>query len=129
MAESNLSLEELTKVGIAFRQDFCVNYTEDSLFLRQSVSQSREVEERRKDMFVRPTSDIKDVVVGISTGLGEQFTSNSSSELIAVCMVGIYERIARHYLLWRNESTDLIDVAQETAAFMRGGIEHLFARD
>ncbi len=44
-------------------------------------------------------------------------------------MAGIYERIACHYLVWRNESTDIIDVAEEAAAFMRGGIEHLFARD
>ena len=93
------------------------------------MGQTRELEEQRKDMFARLTSDIKDVAVGISTRLGKQFISSSSPELIAVCMVGIYERIACHHLVWRNESTDIIDVAEETAAFMRGGIEHLFARD
>ena len=128
LEKTDSTLEGLSNVGVAFLQDFCVNYTEKiTIFFRESVGQSREVEEQRRDLFVRLTSDIKDVVVTISNRHGKRFISDSSPEVIAVCMVGIYERIACHYLLWRGESMEIMDVAGETASFMRGGIEHLFA--
>jgi AcrR family transcriptional regulator len=129
LAKTNLSLEGLSEVGVAFLQDFCVNNTEKiTIFFRESVGQSREVEEQRKNIFVGLVSDIKEVVVNISKSLGRRFISDSSSGLVAVCMVGIYERIACHYLLWRDESTDIMDIAEETASFMRGGIEHLLVQ-
>jgi len=49
--------------------------------------------------------------------------------LIAVCIVGIYERIAYYYLRWQDRSADVMQMAQESASFMLGGLNNLFIED
>jgi hypothetical protein len=100
-----------------------------AIFFRESVGQSLEVEEQRKQVFVKLTLDIKDAIIKISEGQGRHFVTNLSPELIAVCIVGIYERIACHYLLWQDRSADVMQIAQESASFMLGGLNNLFIED
>jgi len=93
------------------------------------VGQSAEVEDQRKELFIKLTSEIRDAVLKISEGLGKHFVTESSPELIAVCIVGIYERIACHYLLWQDRSEDMMAIAGETSSFMLGGVSNLFSHD
>ncbi|MBN2282949.1 MAG: TetR/AcrR family transcriptional regulator [Deltaproteobacteria bacterium] len=127
LRKAELSLESLRNIAVAFLNDFCLRYPEKiTIFFRESVGQSAEVEEQRKKLFIRLSSDIREAVIRIASDLNREFVTDASPELIAVCIVGIYERIACHYLLWRGHPEDLVDIAEETVSFMLGGVTNLF---
>ena len=48
---------------------------------------------------------------------------------MAVCVVGIYERVGYHYLLWQNRSEDIITIGKDAVAFIIGGVERLIDAD
>lgn len=128
--KSEHSLDSFRNVAFAFLGDFCLCHPEKiAIFFRESVGQSVEVEEQRKQVFVKLTSDIRDAIIKISRGQGRKFVTELSPELIAVCIVGIYERIACYYLLWQDRSADVMQMADESASFMLGGVNNLFAPD
>lgn len=130
LRKTDFSLNSLQHIAFAFLRDFCLNHPEKiTIFFRESVGQSAEVEDQRKELFIKLTSEIRDAVLKISEGLGKRFVTESSPELIAVCIVGIYERIACHYLLWQDRSEDMMDIAGETSSFMLGGVSNLFSQD
>jgi AcrR family transcriptional regulator len=128
LEKTRQTFDGFSQVAVAFLRDFCVHYPEKiTIFFRESVGQSQEVEEQRKDLFVRLTSDIKDVLVNISSRLGKGFITDASPEVMAVCIVGIYDRIACHYVLWKHQESDITDIVEETVSFMLGGIHSLLA--
>ncbi|MBS3732771.1 MAG: hypothetical protein KGY42_07665, partial [Desulfobacterales bacterium] len=49
-----------------------------------------------------------------------------SAEVIAVSIMGIYERVAYQYLLWQNKTEDLKDIGRDAVAFIVGGVNNLF---
>ncbi|HOG08792.1 MAG TPA: TetR/AcrR family transcriptional regulator [Syntrophales bacterium] len=128
--KTEFSLDSFRTISFAFLGDFCLRYPEKiAIFFRESVGQSVEVEEQRKQVFVKLTLDIKDAVIKISEGKGRHFVTDLSPELIAVCIVGIYDRIACYYLLWQDRSQDVMQMAGESASFMLGGVNNLFIPD
>jgi AcrR family transcriptional regulator len=130
LQKTDFSLPSLQHTAFAFLRDFCLSHPEKiTIFFRESVGQSSEVEEQRKAIFIKLTSELRDALLKISERLGKRFVNDSSPELIAVCIVGIYDRIACHYLLWQDRSEDMMDIAEETSAFMLGGVSNLFSRD
>jgi len=125
--KTDLTLNGFNNIPYAFLKNFCMGHPEKiTIFFRESVGQSLEVEEQRKQLFVKLTLDIKDAITKISKEQGKNFISDFSIELIAVCIVGIYERVACHYFLWQDGSKNIQDIAEETASFMLGGINSLF---
>ncbi len=125
--KTDLTLNGFNNIPYAFLKNFCKRHPEKlTIFFRESVGQSLEVEEQRKQLFIKLTLDIKDAIKKISKEQGKSFISDFSPELIAVCIVGIYERIACHYFLWQNSSKNIKGIADETASFMLGGINNLF---
>jgi AcrR family transcriptional regulator len=128
--KTEFSLDGFRTISFVFLGDFCLRYPEKiAIFFRESVGQSVEVEEQRKQVFVKLTMDIKDAMIKISKAQSKHFLTNLSPELIAVCIVGIYERIACYYLLWQDRSADVLQMAQESASFMLGGVNNLFVPD
>ena len=128
--KTEFSFDSFRMISFAFLGDFCLRYPEKiAIFFRESVGQSVDVEEQRKQVFVKLTLDIKDAIIKISERQGKHFVTNLSPELIAVCIVGIYERIACYYLLWQDRSADVMQMAQESASFMLGGLNNLFIED
>jgi len=130
LRKTDFSLHSLQHIAFVFLRDFCLSHPEKiTIFFRESVGQSAEVEDQRKELFIKLTSEIRDAVLKISEGLGKHFVTESSPELIAVCIVGIYERIACHYLLWQDRSEDMMEIAGEASSFMLGGVSNLFSHD
>ena len=128
--KTDFSIDSFRMLSFVFLRDFCLRYPEKiAIFFRESVGQSLEVEEQRKQLFVKLTLDIKNAIIKISEGQGKHFVTNLSPELIAVCIVGIYEHIACYYLLWQDRSADVMQMAQESALFMLGGLNNLFIED
>jgi len=127
LEKTNFTLGGFQNIPYAFLKNFCLRHPEKiTIFFRESVGQSAEVEEQRKQLFIKLTADIKDAVAKIVKEQGKTFISDFSPELIAVCIVGIYERIACHYFLWQDSSKNIKAIAEETASFMLGGINNLF---
>lgn len=121
------SLDSLKNVVFGYFRDFCLRHPEKvAIFFRESVGQSADVEEQRKQLFIKLTSDIKKALIQISESLDKDFKTGISAELMAVCIVGIYDRIACHYLLWQNRPDDIMDVVGEASSFMLGGVSNLF---
>ncbi|MEW6261728.1 MAG: TetR/AcrR family transcriptional regulator [Thermodesulfobacteriota bacterium] len=128
--KSDLTLDGFSDIAVAFLRDFCVNYPEKiRIFFRESVGQSREVEEQRKHLFERLTAEIKNVLVRISGHLGRGFVSEAAPEVMGVCIVGIFERLACHYVLWPDQAVAMEAIVEETVAFLRGGIGGLLEPD
>jgi len=124
--EADASIDGLKNAGIFFFQEFCTQHLEKVFIIfREAVGMSDKVESVRKDLFIRMTEDIKEALVRISEGLNTTYHSNLSAELLAVCIAGIYERIATHYLIWGDRSSDLMNIAEEAVLFTIGGVESL----
>ena len=122
------SPEGLKNAGLAYFKSFCLNYPEKvSVFYRESVGQSIEVERQRKLLHMQITADIEGALIRIRQGQNIRYQDDElSPELMAVCIVGIYERVACHYLLWKDApKTDIMRLAQGAVAFTLGGVDSL----
>ena len=99
--KSGFSLDSFRNISLAFLKDFCGSHPEwIAIYFRESVGQSSEVEEQRRQTFTKVTQDIKEAFIQISKEQGIELVDDSKPELIAVCIVGVFERIACHYFLW-----------------------------
>lgn len=121
------TLEGFKRAGHAFFEDFCANYPEQAAILfRESVGKSDLVEQRRKLIFDKCTSDVLKALNTVSRNQAVAFKGRFSAEVIAVSIMGIYERVAYHYLLWQDRAEDLTDIGRDAVAFIAGGVSNLF---
>lgn len=122
------TLEGFKSAGLVFFQDFCLKNPEKvAILFRESTGQSAEVERLRKEMFDALTADVEDALERVGDRIGNK--DSLSLEVMAVCIVGIYERVGYHYLLWQNRSDDIITIGEDAVAFIIGGVEKLFDSD
>jgi len=124
--KGGFSLDSFRNISYAFMRDFCGGHPEWlAIFFRESAGQSAEVEEQRRQMFKKLTQDIQEAFLQISREQGIELADDSKPELIAVCIVGVFERIACHYFLWQDHPGDIDDLAKKSISYMLGGIERL----
>ncbi|MFP4476623.1 MAG: TetR/AcrR family transcriptional regulator [Desulfatibacillaceae bacterium] len=120
------SLDGFRAAGLAFFLKFCTEHPEQiAIFFRESVGQSKVVEEKRRQIFEKFTGDIKNALLNVSSNLGIRFRSVYSVEVMAVSIVGMYERVAYQYLIWQDNSEDLPAIAEDAMAFIVGGLQNL----
>lgn len=118
--------EGMNEVGIAFFRDFCLRFPEKlSIFFREAVGQSALVEEQRKIVYEHITMDIRNAVMQISKSLDDNDRNRLTAEVIAVCIVGVYEKLAYHYLLWSDKTSRIMDIAEDAVDLISGGISRL----
>ena len=126
LKKADFSYDSFQNIAFAFLRNFCGSHPEwIAIFFRESVGQSSEVEEQRRQLFIRLTQDIKEAFIQINKGQGAGLSDGFTPELIAVCIVGVYERIACHYFLWQDNPQDIENIAQKSVSFMFGGINNL----
>ena len=126
LKKADFSFDSFKNIAFAFLREFCGNHPEwIAIFFRESAGQSLEVEEQRRQLFSKLTDDIKEAFVKISREQGIGPVDDSCPELIAVSILGLYERIACHYFLWQDQPKDVEDIAQRSVSFMLGGINNL----
>jgi hypothetical protein len=126
LKSADYSFDSFKNIAFAFLRNFCGSHPEwIAIFFRESVGQSSEVEEQRRQLFSKLTGDIKEAFVKINREQGVGYTGDFIPELIAVCIVGVYERIACHYFLWQDQPEDIEEIAQKSVSFMLGGINNL----
>ncbi|MBS3757410.1 MAG: TetR/AcrR family transcriptional regulator [Desulfobacterales bacterium] len=121
------TIEGFKQAGYAFFEDFCINYPERAaIVFRESVGKSALVEQHRKELFDKCTGDVLNALTLVSQNQGITFKGQFSTEVIAVSVMGIYERVAYHYLLWQNKTEDLKHIGRDAVAFIVGGVNNLF---
>ncbi|MBS3754377.1 MAG: helix-turn-helix transcriptional regulator [Desulfobacterales bacterium] len=121
------TMEGFRRAGYAFFEDFCVNHPERAaIIFRESVGKSAEVEQHRKALFDKCTNDVLNALNTVCENQGVTFKGRFSAEVIAVSIMGIYERVAYQYLLWQNKTEDLKDIGRDAVAFIVGGVNNLF---
>lgn len=126
LRKADFSFDSFKNVVSGFLRDFCGSHPAwIAIFFRESVGQSTEVEEQRRHLFTELTDDIKDAVVHISKRQGTDLIDDYTPELIAVCIVGIYERMACHYFLWQDRPEDIRNLARKSSSFLLAGINNL----
>ena len=124
--ESGGTMEGFKQAGYVFFEDFCGNFPEKATILyRESVGQGEAVEACRKKIIEKMTDDVKSALIQSSEKMKLRFKSNASADVIAVSIVGIYERMAYQYLLWNKRPEDLKTFGREAVAFIIGGINNL----
>jgi len=123
---TGFSLDRFKNISFAFIRNFCGSHPEwIAIFFRESVGQSSEVAEQRRQLFINLIDDIKEAFVQISREQGIDPVDDYIPEMVAVCILGIYERIACHYFLWQEQPEDIDAIAQRSVSFMLGGINNL----
>jgi len=123
---TGFSFDRFKNISFAFLRNFCGSHPEwIAIFFRESVGQSSEVEEQRRQLFIKLTDDIKEAFVQISREQGIDPVDGFIPEMVAVCILGIYERIACHYFLWQDHPEDIDTLAQRSVSYMLGGINGL----
>lgn len=122
---SSDTLEGFKKAGHSFFEDFCVNYPEKvAILFRESVGQGQLLEERRKVILKKLIKDIEGALARVCESLGIKLKNAISSEVIAVSIMGIYERVAYHYIFSDNRA-DIKEVGLNAVDFLIGGIQNL----
>ncbi len=125
--KADASLDGIRRAGMVFFEEFCPHFPERLLiFFRDSVGQSPQVEAHRKKMFSKLIGDVKDALERLQTQKNVTFQSPLSAEVMAVSIMGMYDRIAYHYLIWQNgRSEDLSIIGRDAVDFIVGGIQNL----
>ncbi len=127
-------LKGFEQAGLSFFRNFCVPHPgKVALLFRETVGQGNLVEERRKSIFMHLIKDVENALRSIAENQGSTFSSNMPPEVMAVCIVGIYERVAYQYLLWNNQpkkdrSKEIMAVGKIAVSFLMGGVKDLMAR-
>ncbi|MFO7931316.1 MAG: TetR/AcrR family transcriptional regulator [Thermodesulfobacteriota bacterium] len=121
------SMEGFRQAGYSFFEKFCTRYpARAAIMFRESVGKSTDVEQHRKELFDKCTNDVLNALNTVCENQGVAFKGRFSAEVIAVSIMGIYERVAYHYLLWQNKAEDLEDIGRDAVAFIAGGVDNLF---
>jgi AcrR family transcriptional regulator len=120
------TLEGFRRAGIVFFEEFCTKHPEKvAIFFRESAGQSEHLEKRRKKIFDKLIGDVQQALMRVRDNLGVRYQSEFSAEVMAVSIMGMYERIAYQYLIWGNRSRDLKILGQDAVDFIVGGIRNL----
>jgi len=120
------SFDSFKNISFAFLRNFCGSHPEwIAIFFRESVGQGVEVEEQRRQLFINLTDDIKEAFVKICREQGIGPVDDAYPEMVAVSILGLYERIACHYFLWQDPPENIDTLARRSVSFMLGGINNL----
>jgi AcrR family transcriptional regulator len=127
-SRSEATLSGFEKAGLAFFNEFCLKHPEKiAIFFRESVGQSAEVEIQRKKIFDKIITDILGALSRLFDKMGWTFKNPLAPEVMAVSIVGMYERVAYQYLIWQDRSSELAQVGQDALDFIVGGVQSLRA--
>lgn len=121
------SLEGIQRAGMVFFEEFCPRYPEKiALIFRESAGQSAVVEEHRKLIFEKLTHDVQDALLQVARNHGG-LLSETTVEVMATSILGMFERLAYHYIIWQDRPEDLQAVGRDAVAFIVGGIRNLLS--
>lgn len=120
------TLEGFMNAGRIFFDEFCRKYPEKvAIMYRESIGQSPLVDEYRKQLHDKSIKDISGALHRMSENMGFSFPSDTSIEVIAVSIMGIYQSIASHYLVSADSPNNLEQIGKDAVAYLVGGIRDM----
>ncbi len=124
--KADVKLDGFKRAGEIFFEEFCQKYPERIVIIyRESVGQSPLVEEHRKHIFDRLNADVQTALIRLSENNRITFASDLSAEVMAVSIMGMFERLAYHYMIWQDRKGDLKTIGRDAVDFILGGIRNL----
>jgi hypothetical protein len=124
-ASGNKPEDGFRAAGIAFYDDFCVNHpAKVAIVFKEAVGQSQALEEARRTMLKKLNDDVYSALLVVSESLGLTYKTPRSAQVIAVGILGIYERVAYQYLMWADDSDPaaLGAIGRDAVDFIMGGL-------
>lgn len=89
------------------------------------MGRSNLVEEHRRQIFDKLIADVQEALIRLSDNRNLNYQSTLSAEIMAVSILGMYERIAYHFLISQDRSKEMKTISNDTVAFILGGINKL----
>lgn len=118
------TLDGLRGAGKVFFEDFCPNHPEKiALIFRESAGQSELVEAHRKKIFDKLIGDLQAALKSVSDNLGP-FHSPMAAEVMAASILGMFDRLAYHYMIWQDRPDALQAVGEDAVRFIIGGVQN-----
>ncbi len=126
--KADTTLEGIRLSGMAFFEVLCIKHPEKlALFYEESIGHSEEFQRARKSWSFQMIDDVKQAIRHVQKGLGVDFRSAISPEIMAVSTVGVFERLGYFYQLGQKNPDELMAIGEETVSFVVGGIQSLIA--
>jgi hypothetical protein len=124
--KTDVSLDGFRRAGKIFFEEFCPKHPERiAIIFRESVGQSSLVEDHRKLIFDRLIADVQNALIRLSHNMKADFLCALSAEIMAVSIMGMFERLAYHYLIWQDRSGELKTIGKDAVDFIIGGISRV----
>jgi len=124
--KADVSLNGFRRAGKIFFEEFCPKHPERiAIIFRESVGQSSLVEDHRKLIFDRLIADVQNALIRLGQNMKADFPSALSAEVMAVSIMGMFERLAYHYLIWQDRSGELKTIGKDAVDFIVGGISRV----
>lgn len=124
--KADVKLDGFRRAGEIFFDEFCQQYPERIVIIyRESVGQSNQVEIHRKQIFEKLIGDVRNALIRMNENSGARFSSAVSAEVIAVSIMGMFERLAYHYMIWQDRGDEMSAIGKDAVDFIIGGITRL----
>ena len=116
-------VEGMELAGRAFFEEFCSQYTQKALILfREGPGHGKKMAQRRTKMAETISTDLGGAIVRLGKEAGYRFRSPESPVVFAHCILGVYEKVAYHWLTDEYSDESLAAMAQDAVEFTVGGI-------
>lgn len=116
--------------GIAFFDEFCIKHPgKVAILFKEAVGQSQLLEEARRTMLKKLTDDVFTALMTVSESMGIVYKNPRTAQVVAVGILGIYERVAYQYLMWADEhdKNELSTIGRDAVNFIMGGLSEFKA--
>lgn len=125
-SESGTGYDSLRRASTAFFDTFCRNFPNKiAIIFRESVGQSGAVEDHRRRIFEKLIDDLEGALEQLAKTENIEFRGAQSRRIMAASILGTYERLAYHFLIWSDHPERLATVSEDAADFIIGGIRAL----
>jgi hypothetical protein len=83
------------------------------------------MEARRKNMSELISKDLNQAIDRLRKDAGCKFRSKNSSSIYAMCILGVYEKVAYHFLTEPDDPGRAKEMALDAVDFIIGGIKDI----
>jgi len=124
--ESHSTLEGFTQAGKTFFLEFCQKEPQKiRILLGDTIGQGTCVESKRDSIFENLITDIKGALLRVGDNKKIQYQSEISADVMAVSIVGMFERIAYQYFVKNRSKNNLELITHDISLFIMGGVNNL----
>ncbi len=121
-------IQGFEKAGLAFFDDFCVNYRPKfTILFKEALGLGAEMENQRKDLLELLINDVQTALITVGNERNFSYRSEQTARVVTVGILGIYERVAYQYIMWQDDTKapNLEEIGKDAVAFIMGGVNSL----